>query len=192
MTLTEVRLLSRGGQGGVTGAKIMAYAGHLEGMNVQAIPKYGAERKGAPIFADVRLSDEDIRTHAPVIDSNCDYYIILDASAAEKIMPLDQVKPGAVIIVNGTEVPEFLKKRVSDIKVGLVDGIKIAKECNLIRSGTPLISTTMLGAWARAAKNMIDLDSIKKSIEKTFGEGEVTRQNIKSVEMAYDEFEFAE
>jgi Pyruvate/2-oxoacid:ferredoxin oxidoreductase gamma subunit len=50
----------------------------------------------------------------------------------------------------------------------------------------------MLGAWAKAANNMIKLDSIKKSIEKTFGKGEVTRRNIKSVEMAYDEFEFAE
>ncbi|MFQ5976578.1 MAG: 2-oxoacid:acceptor oxidoreductase family protein [Candidatus Heimdallarchaeota archaeon] len=192
MTLTEVRILSRGGQGGVTAAKMLAYAGLKEDMIVQAIPKYGSERKGAPIFADVRLADEDIRTHAPVIDRNCDSYIIFDVSAAEKIMPMDQVKSGAVVVVNGTEVPDFLKKRMPEIKVGLVDAIKIAKECNLIRSGTPLISTTMLGAWAKANEGMIKLDSIKKSIEHAFGKGEVMNQNIKSVELAFDEFEFVE
>ncbi|MFX0113303.1 MAG: 2-oxoacid:acceptor oxidoreductase family protein [Candidatus Hodarchaeota archaeon] len=191
MTLTEIRFLSRGGQGGVTGAKMLAYAGHLDGMKVQAIPKYGSERKGAPFFADVRLANEDIRTHAPVIDSNCDFYIILDASAAEKIMPMDQVKSGATVVVNGVNVPEFLRKRMPDIKVGLVDAIKIAKECNLIRSGTPLISTTMLGAWAKAG-GMVKLDSIKKSVVHTFGEGNITDQNIKSIEMAYEEFKFVE
>jgi pyruvate ferredoxin oxidoreductase gamma subunit len=188
----EIRFLSRGGQGGVTAAKMLAYAGHIDGMKVQAIPKYGAERKGAPIFADVRLDSKDIRTHAPVIDSNCDYYVILDVSAAEKIMPMDQVKSGAVVVVNSEKVPEFLRKRIPDIKVGLVNANKIAKECNLVRSGTPLISTTMLGAWAKATEDMLKIDSIKESIVHTFGEGSITDQNIKSVEMAYKEFKFVE
>ena len=192
MTLTEIRFLSRGGQGGVTGAKMLAFAGHLEGMKVQAIPKYGAERKGAPIFADVRMANEDIRTHAPVIDSNCDYYIILDVSAAERLMPIAEVKPGAIIVVNGTEVPKFLRKRMPEVRVGLVDAIKIAKECNLIRSGTPLISTTMLGAWLKATEDFINIDTIRKSIVHTFGEGDLTNQNIKSVELAYEQFKFVE
>ena len=78
--LIEIRVLSRGGQGGVTGAKMLAYAGHLDGKYVQAIPKYGAERKGAPIFADIRISDEQVKTHAPVIIENTHSWIVLEPS----------------------------------------------------------------------------------------------------------------
>ena len=91
MTLTEVRILSRGGQGGVTAAKLLASAGHLSGKYVQAIPKYGAERKGAPIFADVRISDEHVKTHAPVIPFNTHSWIVLEPSLVDTI-PFDEFK----------------------------------------------------------------------------------------------------
>ena len=78
--MTEIRILSRGGQGGVTGAKILAQAGHIDGKYVQAIPKYGSERKGAPIFADVRIGDKHVKTHAPVIVENTHSWIVLDPS----------------------------------------------------------------------------------------------------------------
>ncbi|MFX0195715.1 MAG: 2-oxoacid:acceptor oxidoreductase family protein [Candidatus Hodarchaeota archaeon] len=181
---TEIRLLSRGGQGGVTGAKILAYAGHLDGYYVQAIPKYGAERKGAPITTDVRLSDTPIRIHSPVDASMADHWVILDPSVSDHI-PQDQLKHGAIMVFNSHSTPDF----GPNTRVGIVDAIEIAKETGLVKSGTVLVSTIMLGAWAKAT-GMIKLESILKAVEKTFGVGDLAERNKKSVQMAYEQFQW--
>jgi 2-oxoacid:acceptor oxidoreductase gamma subunit (pyruvate/2-ketoisovalerate family) len=185
--MTEIRILSRGGQGGVVGAKLLAFAGHSDGKFVQAIPKYGAERKGAPIFADVRIGDEHVKTHAPVIASNAHSWIVLEPSLIENI-PFDELKPGTIIIVNSDEVPPSLRGK-ENLKVGTVDAVTIARECGLVQSGTVLVNTTMLGAWARAT-GLITLESLIKAVKYQFGEGRMTDANIQSIRDAYEKFEF--
>jgi len=183
----EIRLLSRGGQGGVTGAKLLAYAGHLDGYYVQAIPKYGAERKGAPVTTDVRISSDPIRTHAPVVAAMADHWVVLDPSVIAAHLPRDQIKPGAIIILNTSDHNDF----DFNARVGVVDAGLIAEETGLIRSGTILVSSTMLGAWVKAT-GIIKLESILKAVEKTFGPGEITERNNRSVQMAYEQFRWVE
>jgi pyruvate ferredoxin oxidoreductase gamma subunit len=185
--MTEIRIVSRGGQGGVTGAKMLAYAGHLDGKFVQAIPKYGAERKGAPIFADVRISDTHVKTHAPVIMENTHSWIVLEPSLIQTI-PLSKLSTNTLIVINSQEFPEYLKNK-KGLRIGKVDAVKIARECGLIKSGTEMVSTTMLGAWVKAS-NMVSLDSLKEAVKHQFGEGTLTDANIRSVELAYSQFEF--
>ena len=182
---SEIRFLSRGGQGGVTSAKMLAYAAHLDDFYVQAIPKYGAERKGAPIFTDVRISNKPVQTHAPVIQENADSWIIFDPSVVDSFLTKDQkVKTGSIFVVNTTTKPDF----GSNTKVGTVDADNIAKAAGLVKSGTVLVSTVMLGAWAKAT-GMVNLDSILKAVDKTFGEGsDVAEQNKKAIQMAYEQF----
>jgi pyruvate ferredoxin oxidoreductase gamma subunit len=187
MTTTEIRILSRGGQGGVTSAKLLAYAGHLDGKYVQAIPKYGAERKGAPIFADVRIADEHVKTHAPVIIENAHSWIILEPSLVET-MPFDALKPGTFVIINSKEVPPILKDHEKNLKIGKVNAAKIAQECGLIRSGTELVSTIMLGAWIKAT-GLISMEALTGAIRERFGEGKLTEANLKSIKMAYEQLE---
>jgi pyruvate ferredoxin oxidoreductase gamma subunit len=187
MPMTEIRILSRGGQGGVTAAKMLAYSGHLDGKYVQAIPKYGSERKGAPIFADVRIADEHVKTHAPVISGNTHSWIILEPSLVES-MPFDELSPGTIIVLNSKEVPSILKDKPG-LKIGKVDAMDIAQECGLIKSGTLMVSTTMLGAWAKAT-GLICLDSLIDAIKHQFGKGKLVEANIKSLKMAYENFKF--
>jgi len=184
--LIEIRILSRGGQGGVTGAKMLAYAGHLDGKYVQAIPKYGAERKGAPIFADIRIADEHVKTHAPVIIENTHSWIVLEPSLLGTI-PIEKLSSGTTIVINTRQVPEELKNN-SKLNIGMVDAVSIARECGLIKSGTEMVSTIMLGAWVKATE-VVTLDSLKKAIMHQFGEGAITDANFRSVEMAYAQFE---
>jgi len=179
---TEIRFLSRGGQGGVTSAKLLAYAGHLDGYYVQAIPKYGAERKGAPIFADVRLSDEPVKTHAPVITTDADHWVVLDPSVIESLQNT-KLKEGAVLVLNTLAKPNI----TSDTKVGTVDAVGIANQTGLVKSGTVLVSTIMLGAWARAT-GMVKLESILQAVEKTFGKGDMAERNKQAIRMAYEQF----
>ena len=180
--LKEVRFYSRGGQGGVTGAKLLAYAGALQGLEVQAIPKYGAERKGAPIFVDVRLSDKPIRTHSPV-GNDADYFIILEPSLLSK---LPSIRENALIVVNAKQLPET-QLDLSKNKVGVVDAYKIAEEENLIKSGTPLVSTIMIGAWAKASNELISMKNIQLAVNKYFS-GTLAQKNINGITKAYSEY----
>ena len=52
--MIEIRIHGRGGQGGVTLAKLLAAAEHREGKSVQAFGVYAAERSGAPVQAFLR------------------------------------------------------------------------------------------------------------------------------------------
>ncbi|UCG00396.1 MAG: 2-oxoacid:acceptor oxidoreductase family protein [Candidatus Heimdallarchaeota archaeon] len=185
--MTEIRILSRGGQGGVTSAKVLAYSGHLGGKFVQAIPKYGAERKGAPLFADVRISDEHVKTHAPVITENTHSWIVLEPSLVET-MPFEDITPGTIIVLNSKEVPPVLEDK-RNIKIGKVDAVDIALECGLVKSGTVMVSTTMLGAWAKAT-GLVDLEALINAVKHQFGEGELAEANIRSIKMAYERFTF--
>ena len=52
----RIRFHGRGGQGMKTASRILGSAFFLEGYEVQDAPRYGAERRGAPIFAYVRAA----------------------------------------------------------------------------------------------------------------------------------------
>ncbi|MCK4900049.1 MAG: 2-oxoacid:acceptor oxidoreductase family protein, partial [Anaerolineales bacterium] len=56
----RIRYHGRGGQGMKTASRILGTAFFLEGFEVQDAPRYGAERRGAPIFAYVRASRKPI------------------------------------------------------------------------------------------------------------------------------------
>lgn len=56
----RIRFHGRGGQGMKTASRILGSALFAAGFEVQDAPRYGAERRGAPIFAFVRADHEPI------------------------------------------------------------------------------------------------------------------------------------
>lgn len=58
----RIRFHGRGGQRVKTASQILGTAFFLEGFEVQNAPRYGAERRGAPIFAYVRAA------RAPILE----------------------------------------------------------------------------------------------------------------------------
>ena len=52
----NIRFHGRGGQGIKTASRFLGTAFFLENFEVQDAPRYGVERRGAPIFAYVRAS----------------------------------------------------------------------------------------------------------------------------------------
>jgi pyruvate ferredoxin oxidoreductase gamma subunit len=56
----RIRFHGRGGQGVKTASRMLGTAFFMEGYEVQDAPRYGAERRGAPIFAYVRADKAPI------------------------------------------------------------------------------------------------------------------------------------
>mgnify|MGYP001330823503 CR=1 FL=1 len=59
--MLRIRFHGRGGQGVKTASQVLSGALFLEGFTVQDAPRYGAERRGAPVFAYVRAGRTPIR-----------------------------------------------------------------------------------------------------------------------------------
>ena len=68
MSLFQIRIHGRGGQGVVTAAEMLSVAAFKEGRHAQAFPSFGSERTGAPVMAFCRLDDKPIRLREPVLE----------------------------------------------------------------------------------------------------------------------------
>jgi len=64
----RIRFHGRGGQGMKTASRILGSAFFAEGYEVQDAPRYGAERRGAPIFAYVRAAREPIKERGNIVE----------------------------------------------------------------------------------------------------------------------------
>ena len=147
--MMEITICGRGGQGGVTLAKIIASAYFLKGKYVQAFGVYAAERSGAPLQAFVRVDDEEITNHNQV--QHPDYIVVLDRTL---ILPgMDSaLKPGGSIIVNTSQDCADYQELFSGREVATIDATSIAVAHGLGTRTVPIVNTTMAGSIARILK----------------------------------------
>ena len=89
----RVRFHGRGGQGMKTASRILGTAFFLAGYEVQDAPRYGAERRGAPIFAYVRADKKSINERG--IIAHPDLVVVADDSLVP--LPAAGVLEGIVI-----------------------------------------------------------------------------------------------
>jgi len=180
VVLKEIRIHGRGGQGGVTAAEMLARAAFKEGKWVQAIPFFGAERRGAPVKAFVRLADEPILVRSQVY--NPDYVIVLDSALLDIVDVTEGLKNNGILIVNTTKKPEEI-----NIKQGClatVDATGIALELQLLVAGLPVLNTPMLGAFAKATDE-VKLESVLEVIKQEWS-GAAGEKNAKAASLAYE------
>lgn len=178
--LKEIRIHGRGGQGSVTAAEILAHAAFIEGKSVQAFPYFGAERRGAPVKAFARLSSEPILVHSQVY--NPDYVIVLDPYIYKVVDVTEGLKKNGAVVINTKKRPEEMG--LSCWRVASVDATGIALELNLVVAGQPLVSTSILGAFAKATDE-VKLGSVLKAVQETWP-GAAGEKNIKATELAYE------
>ena len=63
----RIRLHGRGGQGIKSASRVLGTAFFHEGFEVQDAPRYGAERRGAPVFAYVRADRQAIHERGVIV-----------------------------------------------------------------------------------------------------------------------------
>ncbi|WP_456433422.1 2-oxoacid:acceptor oxidoreductase family protein [Thermosulfuriphilus sp.] len=161
--MIEVRLHGRGGQGAVTSAELIAIAAINQGKYAQAFPSFGPERRGAPVAAFVRVSDEKILTREKVYTP--DIILVLDPSLPAIVKVTAGLKDDGWAIVNSHKSPDEIREMLGfSGRIAYVDATKIAMEV----LGLPITNTTMLGALIKAT-GLVDLGYLEEALEHRFG-----------------------
>jgi len=178
--LKEIRIHGRGGQGSVTAAELLAHDAFTEGKWVQAFPYFGAERRGAPVKAFARISDKPILVHSQIYSP--DYVIVLDHVIYKVVDVTEGLKKDGIIILNSRKKPEEVG--LKNCQVATVDATGIALELNLLVAGLPVVNTSIVGAFAKATRE-VELTSVLKAVKDTWS-GSAGEKNARAAELAYE------
>ena len=177
--MQEIRIHCRGGQGGLTAARIIVDAALKDGKRGQAFPEFGPERQGAPVKSFARIDDDFVRVKATI--ESPDIVMVFDRSLLENENAAVGLKSDGVLILNCDEIPEKIPCDQEEIDAYKVDATGLAKE----HLGREIPNTAMLGAFSKAT-GLIKIEAMKQAIEDWFGE-KIGPMNAEVAEHAYDQ-----
>ncbi len=173
--MKEIRFHGRGGQGAVTAATLLAVAAFKDGKFSQAFPKFGVERRGAPVQSFTRISDEFIRRKSAIYEPQI--LVVLDSTLFEFVDITSGLSEGGQIIVNTEKSPDELG--IEGAEVSTIDAASLAFEL----LGLDIVNTAMLGAFA-AFTGEVKKESICEAVKENFPE-HLAKKNVKLVEETY-------
>jgi len=178
--MKEIKIHGRGGQGAVTAAQILATAAFNQGFWAQTFPQFGAERRGAPVIAFVRMDRDPIPFRSKVYSP--DVVIIMDFNLFKMGDPLADIKPEGTVIINfpndGSPLPAEIKKKAAHVYT--VDASNLSHQL-YGKTAIPITNTIILGAYS-ATDPSISLESIHKALPDFFPEDKVDL-NVKAVNL---------
>jgi len=180
----RIRFHGRGGQGIKTASQILGTAFFLEGFEVQDAPRYGAERRGAPIFAYVRAARAAI--HDRGVITRPDLIVVADESLVP--MPAAGILQGlserTVMLINSMLEPDEWKQRLK--LRGPVLTVPLGSEVEA-RADLPFIGAACVGAAARLL-GVISAENLQRAIREEIGKfGAATLQkNLDQALASYD------
>jgi len=177
--LIYARFHGRGGQGVKTASRILGNAAHLEGYYTQDFPIYGAERRGAPVVAFTRISDEPIPIPERGYIFNPNLIILADESLLNDpiVNPLSGLQNGGALFVNTSKPVDKIFIHRDDVRIVVEDLIGLS----LKYVGKPILSTS-LGAVAAKLTGIIRWVSLEEGLKEGLLEigirGEMLEKNI--------------
>ena len=160
--MIAIKLVGRGGQGAVLASQILSAAFFGEGLWVQSFPSFGAERRGAPVAAFLRVSEEPIYQRCAV--RHPDWVILFDPTLRGLPATRAGTTEGTRLVANwpptaGQPAGEDWGQRFH------VDATAIAQELGLQTASFSLVNTAMVGAFAGASR-LVGLESVAAAIRK--------------------------
>jgi 2-oxoacid:acceptor oxidoreductase gamma subunit (pyruvate/2-ketoisovalerate family) len=161
--MVEIRFHGRGGQGTVIAGKILADAVSKEDKYVQAFPQFGVERRGAPVFAFIRIDEKPIFIRSKIVMPQ--HIIVVDPSLIDAIDVTEGLKKGGFILINSSRQPREFKKLGKGFRVFTVDANDIAIRHRLGSKAAPIVNTAILGAVPRIF-DFVKLESILQSVRE--------------------------
>jgi len=149
----EIIISGFGGQGALFAGQLLAYAAMESGLHVTWIPSYGPEMRGGRARCTVVISNEEIGS--PLV-RRPSAAIVLNIPSMEAFEPA--VKPGGVLVVNSSLVPQRSQRR--DIRVFHIPASDIATELGSIR----LANVVCLGALVQAT-GVVSLEAVEQALD---------------------------
>ena len=186
LELIKIVLLGRGGMGIVTACEIIAEAAYLSGnfIDVHAYPSFGAERRGAPVQAYVKLSrHEKVYDRAQI--ENPDILIVFDDSVLTQ-EDVGSLEDQGIFIVNSDKNPEYFVEKFnlsSNTKVIVANISNLSLEKNLTIDGNPVINTPILGLLSKALPEL-QLKNLKDVVLNRMGE-QLGNLNFELIEQGF-------
>lgn len=183
--LVEIVFHGRGGQGAVTAANLLVAAALKDGnKGVQAFPFFGAERRGAPVRAFARISEEEIHLRSEIYTP--DIVIVLDESIMDIVDVLKGLKKDGKLLINTRKKPsdfDFSKQ----FKVATVDATGVALKHEILVGGIPVVNTPILGSVPKIL-DRVTLKSIQDAVKDKW-KGELANKNINATQDAFNQVE---
>jgi len=147
----RIRFHGRGGQGIKTASRVLGTAFFLEGYEVQDAPRYGAERRGAPIFAYVRAAKTPINERGVITDP--DLVVVVDDSlvAVPAAGVLVGLSEASVLLIDSPEAPETWNRRLNvDARVIILPATAAATDTARAAAECAGAAARLVGAVGRA------------------------------------------
>jgi pyruvate-ferredoxin/flavodoxin oxidoreductase len=199
---------SVGGYGSVTTNKVIAtIAGEVFGMDVQAYPKYGSEKKGLPTTYYLTIAKSHIRVHSEL--EHVEFIPLNDVNAFNLENPLSGLAPGGIVFVQSQDrepaavwgsIPPWARHEMvkKNARLYALDTVAIAKESStradlqqrmqgIVLLGIFLRVTPFQAESGTSEENLFA--GVEESLRKYFGKrGEqVVQDNLKAVWRGYHE-----
>jgi pyruvate-ferredoxin/flavodoxin oxidoreductase len=199
---------SVGGYGSVTTNKVIAtIAGEVFGMDVQAYPKYGSEKKGLPTTYYLTIAKDHIRLHSEL--EHVEFIPLNDVNAFNLENPLAGLSQNGMVFVQSQKtdpkqiwagVPAWARKEMVEKNARLfaLDTVAIAREVSSLADlQQRMQGIVLLGVFLRVTpfqsehsiSEEVLFQGVEKSLRKYFGKrGEqVVKDNLKAVSRGYSE-----
>ncbi|MBQ4414523.1 MAG: indolepyruvate oxidoreductase subunit beta [Methanomicrobium sp.] len=165
----DLLIVGVGGQGTILASNIIGEACILEGRNVRSAETHGMAQRGGSVETHIRIDGR----YGPLVPTGAaDMIISFDLLEALRyrhfLKPSGTVVSAEGIVVpisafqNNLEIPsaDWIKEKMSDIKLVTVDAEKLAKDAGSILSQ----NVVMLGAAAKILP--LKKDSLLKAVEE--------------------------
>jgi pyruvate ferredoxin oxidoreductase gamma subunit len=180
----RIRFHGRGGQGMKTASRILGSAFFAAGYEVQDAPRYGAERRGAPIFAYVRAA------HAPIAERGVitrpDLVVVADETlvGVPAAGVLKGVGEGCVLLIDSHEDAATWRERLNTPAQVLI--LPVSEEVT-DRTELRYVGAACAGAAARLC-GVVPAEALSRAIrEELGGLGEaVVARNLEKALAAFE------
>ncbi len=180
----RIRFHGRGGQGMKTASRVLGSAFFCAGFEVQDAPRYGAERRGAPIFAYVRAARGPINERGII---RCpDLVVVADDSlpgvpAAAVLAGMDE---HSLLLINTREDAELWRQRLN--LSGPVLVLPAPAEA-VDRAALPYVGTACAAAAARLT-GAIERDCLMAALREELAAlaAQVVADNLVEAQRAWD------
>ena len=176
--MIEIRIHGRGGQGNVVAAYVLAAAAIASGRYAQAFPAFGAERRGAPVAAFVRMDDQPIRRRCQVREPA--FLIVQDPALLDVAGTLSGLRAGGTVLVDG---PAAQITERDGAEVCTLPATRLAME----HIGRPVPNTALLAAFIGLTE-LMPLSALTGALSERF-KGPVLEKNLQLVAAAAETVE---